>query len=1008
MKKIPFLTITGTEIRYISKEELYDNSVISCEITNGTLLEPTADMKSVDLANTLFDPMMGPYKEGGRCTKCDSYGTDCPTHPGKILFKRKDSSGNLIEAPIYNTRGKFLAELVKCLNCICASCGRLKIPPEIALKAGYFNYAGLNRLTYYSEQSLKVTVCQRDVGCEKPKQYKVSKKDKDLIVRVDKKTSKNPGKAETPVYPFEAYTILKNLAPDEVRALGYTTVHPKDVYILFGVVVMPPLSRAPKTINGKTSVDDLTDRYSEIVKASNDLREANIKPSSMKIIKLQGERAQTIESDFHATSAKLRDKTKALVKETSTSGVTKVRKTFSTVISGKNGNVRRTLAGRDVDFCARSVLGPGGNLDVEEVAVPEEIANNVPYREFAFDINLPSLQKSLEKGDVLSIVRDGEHIIINAVSRKEEIIRVGDEVFRKLRDGDIVVGNRNPSLHMQSMIGHRVKIIKSSVIKIPLVTTTPLGADFDGDEYNLHIPQTIEARADILGMTLPGILESQGRGGPLIGLVYNALPGLFYLTGPTTYVSKNIFSDVVMSLGDMPNYLIRKPIKSDFTSNKEYKQALLTNYFWRAKKNNVSPYKGRSIIGLLLPGDFNYYDKIDPPYNYFMGKNKFVQHERIEVDEKGEVIKILGLYRIFDDGRRKSVETKIENSWAGPVYKVDQMKKFPETIVYLPDGTRERSFTGVQYEVQDEFVIKNGLLIKGYLSKASVGVGGSVRFLTFIYRYLGGKMGTRFLNNLDVLGNMFLSHRAHTMSLLDFYNYTDIDSTKEQISKLITEASLKVAAEGGPTGDVLTEGKRQANIINALNVIQDAGLSLMKSADSPFPGSSFQVSVDSGAKGSTLNLGQASVAIGPQLIAGALIEPKLRGRKGNRISPYVNPGVTNLSSLGFCSSPLAKGQKVSEMFTASINARFDTSKGKLSVAESGYIQRRLAQLMADLVVLNDGTVRDGKDPTSRIVMESYGGIGFTATTTYKVKDAQGIFYSPVNMTQILLNIDEDD
>jgi len=47
------------------------------------------------------------------------------------------------------------------------------------------------------------------------------------------------------------------------------------------------------------------------------------------------------------------------------------------------------------------------------------------------------------------------------------------------------------------MMGHRVRILPYSTFRLNLSVCTPYNADFDGDEMNMHIPQSYEARAEL-------------------------------------------------------------------------------------------------------------------------------------------------------------------------------------------------------------------------------------------------------------------------------------------------------------------------------------------------------------------------------------------------------------------------------------------------------------------------------------------------------------------------------
>ena len=73
---------------------------------------------------------------------------------------------------------------------------------------------------------------------------------------------------------------------------------------------------------------------------------------------------------------------------------------------------------------------------------------------------------------------------------------------RHLNDGDFVLFNRQPSLHKMSMMGHRIKIMPYSTFRLNLSVTLPYNADFDGDEMNMHVPQSFETRAEVLELMM--------------------------------------------------------------------------------------------------------------------------------------------------------------------------------------------------------------------------------------------------------------------------------------------------------------------------------------------------------------------------------------------------------------------------------------------------------------------------------------------------------------------------
>ena len=112
-----------------------------------------------------------------------------------------------------------------------------------------------------------------------------------------------------------------------------------------------------------------------------------------------------------------------------------------------------------------------------------------------------------------------------------EQIDIGWKIDRQLADGDIVLFNRQPSLHRMSIMSHRVKVMPYKTFRLNPAVCPPYNADFDGDEMNMHVPQTEEARAEaeILMRVQENILSPR-FGGPIIGGIHDYVTGSFLLT----------------------------------------------------------------------------------------------------------------------------------------------------------------------------------------------------------------------------------------------------------------------------------------------------------------------------------------------------------------------------------------------------------------------------------------------------------------------------------------------
>lgn len=173
-------------------------------------------------------------------------------------------------------------------------------------------------------------------------------------------------------------------------------------------------------------------------------------------------------------------------------------------LKGKEGRIRGNLMGKRVDFSARTVITPDPNLAIFQIGVPRSIAQNMTFPELVTPFNIERMHDLVARGathypGAKYIIRDnGDRIDLRFHPKTTDLhLQCGYVVERHMIDGDYIVFNRQPTLHKMSMMGHRVKVLPWSTFRMNLSCTTPYNADFDGDEMNLHLPQSVETRAEV-------------------------------------------------------------------------------------------------------------------------------------------------------------------------------------------------------------------------------------------------------------------------------------------------------------------------------------------------------------------------------------------------------------------------------------------------------------------------------------------------------------------------------
>jgi DNA-directed RNA polymerase beta' subunit len=170
-------------------------------------------------------------------------------------------------------------------------------------------------------------------------------------------------------------------------------------------------------------------------------------------------------------------------------------------LNTKSGRIRGNLMGKRVDFSARSVITGDPNLPITALGVPKKIAMNLTFPEVVNKHNINRLYQLVRNGNkvypgarsIKSVIDgrqraidiDNEQIgkngVIETISRDTSKItlNLGDTVNRHLVNGDIVLFNRQPSLHKMSMMAHKVRVMEGNTFRLNVDVCKPYNADFD-------------------------------------------------------------------------------------------------------------------------------------------------------------------------------------------------------------------------------------------------------------------------------------------------------------------------------------------------------------------------------------------------------------------------------------------------------------------------------------------------------------------------------------------------
>jgi DNA-directed RNA polymerase subunit A' len=532
------------------------------------------DEDGLPIEGGVMDPRLGVIEPGQKCATCGNTLISCPGHFGHLELAK----------PVIHVG--FVKHIYDILRATCRHCGRLKIPEAEINK--YLDL--LKRLEtrwpllakgltdYVKRRAIKTMECPH---CGS-KQFKI---------KLEKPTSFVEEGPEGPrrLWPTDVRARLERVADRDLRLIGYDPEVARPEWMVITVLPIPPITVRPSILleTGIRSEDDLTHKLVDIIRTNDRLKESINAGAPEVIIEDLWDLLQ-----YHVTTY-FDNEVPGVPPAKHRSG--RALRTLAQRLRGKEGRFRGNLSGKRVDFSARTVISPDPNLSINEVGVPEEIAKILTVPEKVTKWNVDELRRYVLNGPYR---HPGANYVIDPSGRRIDLrfikdlkavaenLKPGYIVERHLKDGDIVLFNRQPSLHRMSIMAHIVKVLPGRTFRLHLAVCPPYNADFDGDEMNLHVPQSEEARAEarILLLVQEHILSPR-YGGPIIGGIQDYISGAYLLSSKATLLTKEQVSDLLASagyVGPLPEPAILSP-----------------KILWC----------GKQIISLFLPPDFNFRGK---------------------------------------------------------------------------------------------------------------------------------------------------------------------------------------------------------------------------------------------------------------------------------------------------------------------------------------------------------------------------------------------------------------
>ncbi|OXC63271.1 hypothetical protein AYX13_06809 [Cryptococcus neoformans] len=536
-----------------------------------------------------LDARMGPNEKGKKCATCGEDTQKCVGHYGYIK----------LVLPVFHIG--YFRPTINMLSCICKTCARVLLPEtERASFLKRFRRPNLESLQRQSAAKAVLAACKKQnicTYCGAPngivkksgplrishEPYRAAKmasmKDEWMAtfknaVAENQAVATHLSKAVDDLNPLKVLNLFERITAEDCELLSlHPDVGRPEDYIWQYISVPPPCIRPSVASEAGNNEDDLTAKLAEIVNYNNTLA----------LMMDLGRGIEMISSNWEVLGQAVALYINSQAPGMQTIGSKPIRG-FVQRLKGKQGRFRGNLSGKRVDFSGRTVIGPDPNLRIDEVAVPEKVAVKLSYPERVTDYNIQLMRQAIINGSKLhpganvlerkhengSTVRISLNVMKDLEARKRYAreLQIGDVVHRHVRDGDIVLFNRQPSLHKLSIMCHRVRVRPWRTFRLNECVCNPYNADFDGDEMNLHVPQTEEARTEALElMSVKKNLVTPRNGEPIIAAIQDFITAAYLLSRRDRFYDRQQFTQIASYLGDanlkieMPPPTIWKPVR---------------------------------------------------------------------------------------------------------------------------------------------------------------------------------------------------------------------------------------------------------------------------------------------------------------------------------------------------------------------------------------------------------------------------------------------------------------
>lgn len=805
------------------------------------------------------------------------------------------------------------------------------------------------------------------------------KEEEDIDPDFDPNKCKETEEKDEPIAELEEDDLKKKVKPSN-------DFHPVDNFFVETILVPPSKFRPSMMQNGYSFEGPRTGALSNVLKQSNVVQEMLDQIFS----EIDIEEVEKLQIKLQAVWKALQVAVNSVYDNELDKYGKQKYPGLKQLIDKKEGLFRKNMMGKRVNFAARSVISPDPNISVDQIGVPLVFAKKLTYPEAVTPMNLAILRQAVmngpdkypgahsvtfDDGITISLIKESvRHQIAAKLTHtprppsfrqkvQQQTTPLSTIVNRHLVTGDVLLFNRQPTLHKPSIMAFRARVLPNEKgFRLHYANCKSFNADFDGDEMNAHLPQNELARSEaynIASVNYQYLVPKDGS--PLGGLIQDHVVAVCILTNRDKFLDKERYYQLVYcALASLEKPIVYEP-----------PTIIKPTYLWTGKQVITSIIKN-CIPNGKQPPTLNIKSKIEP-------KLLHIKPEFNDLSDCNVIIRNGELLKGFMD------KTNVGATQYGLIHLCYELYGGETSSALMSAFARLSTIYLQMYEgftlgIKDIVVDCEANVERKKLINESTFVGpeSAREALNIKSKTNGGdkKDSEENLNDNNNLDNELPSCDDDFQLLED--KMRDAHSDRDPLPMKLLDGSMKQRTD------------KYASSISKRCL--PTGLIV------PFPDNNLQMMIQSGAKGGTVNALQISCLLGQIELEGRRVPLSMSGRSLPSFRPY-DPSP---KAGGFVTGRFLTGIQPQEFFFHCMAGREGLIDTAVKTSRSGYLQRCLIKHLEGITVHYDQTVRDS---CGSVIQFLYGEDGLDIVRSQLLKEKA--FTSLVNNYNIVKPSDEE-